>query len=99
MGNNAAFTAFESIVMHLAAQGKLTLAVLDTAAEAYRGTDIDSGGCQGRTTAAGQDIAEVCVRLVRPDFAPSAVLPPEDEDGWGWWDEFGNIRRDRWGWR
>lgn len=106
MGNNAAFATFEATVIQLANAGTLTLAVLDALAAPYRGTDIDSGGCENRETMTGQGIAEVCVRLVKPDFVAPPIPTTEEwadpqvrDNYWGWWDEFANIRYERWGWR
>ena len=49
MGNNQAYSSWEDAVMGLARIGCLTKATLTAVSEPYRGTDIDSGGCQDLT--------------------------------------------------
>jgi hypothetical protein len=108
MGNNQAFTAFEAIVMTLYDAGALTLEVLDSIAEQYRGTDIDSGGSMDLIAKDGKGIREVCVYTVEPNWKPEKneyYMEKLAEDGEEqatfsalvdyWYD----MKYDRWGWR
>ena len=101
MGNNAAFTYFEETVIKLYDQGALTLPVLDTIAENYRDTDIDSGGMRDLQTKDGKGLFQVCIELINPDFVP-VETDPADPDSyaktWTWYHEFAVVRRERWGW-
>ena len=103
MGNNGAYSNFQNTVILLYNSGKLDLNILDTLAEEYRDTDIDSGGDTGITAKDGKDLEEICILLVDPEWLP---IKNENEvyshpDQWEWeehywkWEE---ITCNRWGW-
>lgn len=93
MGNNSAYTYWETSVLaaYDTAEGKLTLEHLDRLSEVYRGTDIDAGGATGDLSFDGKNAEQIAVEIVAPDFVSS--------DEWDYWDEFSEIKFDRWGWR
>lgn len=99
MGNNSAFTAFEATVMTLYDAKALTLVILDSIAEQYRGTDIDSGGCMGLVSNDGKDIYQVCMELAMPNWAEEYPPDPDDEYDESFQIAWGEMKYDRWGWR
>lgn len=95
MGNNFSYMIVEEQIINLYDKGLLTLEILDVLCEAYRGTDIDSGGSQDLEAEDGKSFEEIVVALVEPDFKPSN----DPKDPWDYYEEFGEIRSSRWGWR
>lgn len=100
MGNNAAFEAFEGIVIDVYNDGILTKQLLDKIASRYRDVDIDRGGQAGTLTNDGLDVDQVILKtygLVPPAHPGNADraaierwsdamadLLDPIEKGWGW---------------
>lgn len=104
MGNNAAFTVFERAVIRAYNQGRLTLEELDSLAELFRGTDIDTGGSEDLETKEGKSIIVVVVETVAPEWKPTKedLLPfeqeKEDWESYARFRKWSEITRTRWGW-
>lgn len=102
MGNNYAYSIVEEQIVKLYDAGLLTLPVLDILCEPFRGSDIDSGGSQDLESKDGKSMDQICVELVNPEFKPNEPAEGEEwdeETHWGWYDEFSERIRERWGWR
>lgn len=95
MGSNHLWTMAEGQIVSAYDNGLLTLDTLDVICNAYAGTDIDSGGSRDLETKDGKSMEQVAVELVNPEFLPDE----NDDDPWGWGEEFGEISRLRWDWR
>jgi len=104
MGNNAAYSTFQHTIIALYDRGKLDLELLDTLAEEYSGTDIDSGGDTGLLAADGKTLEEICLLMVDPGWSPvqneDQSIYPEPE-AWQWYERYWkwrSITGERWGW-
>lgn len=101
MGWNEAYTIVEEQIVNLYDLGVLTLPVLDALCEPFRDTDIDSGGSRDLKSKDGKGMERIAVELIRPDFKPNVPDEAEDWDysiHWDWYEEFSEIRGERWGW-
>jgi hypothetical protein len=103
VGNNAAYSTFQHTIITLYDRNKLDLELLDTLAEEYRDTDIDSGGDTGLTAKDGRDLESICILIVDPEWVPvknENETIYSDPDHWEWderywkWEEICG----RWGW-
>lgn len=111
MGNNAVYTAFEATTILLYDKGVLAPDVLSGVMEAYRGTDIDSGGKAGTLTKDGLDCEEVVLKVFGVTLPPYPDIPkdwrvrtPEQDslnDAWQdlKYEELLKITYERFGWR
>ena len=82
MGNNAAYTVFEFVVIDAYNHNKLDKALLTILMEPHRHTDIDAGGAQDLETKDGKTLEEVVIE------AWGLPLPPKpdnnaDDETWG----------------
>ncbi len=76
MGNNAAYSAIESIAIQLYDKDKLDLVTLDILCNEWRDCDVDSGGSRGlRTQKDKLSLEELIVKLVEPEWFDSHVKP------------------------
>jgi len=103
VGNNAAYSTFQHTIITLYDRNKLDLELLDTLAEEYSGTDIDSGGDTGLTAKDGKNLEAICIHIVDPEWVPvknEDTTVYDDPDHWEWderywkWEEICG----RWGW-
>lgn len=95
MGNNAAFTDFETIVIGLYDLHKLDLTTLDLVGYALFGyPDIDPGGGQDLVTFDGKPVEQVVVELLDPTFKPDK--DSDDIHSVGLWDAFWELAEERW---
>ena len=77
MGNNAAFTAFESTVIAVYNHGVLTKELLSDLMEPYREIDIDHGGMEGTLSKDGLDVEEIVIQTFGK---PLPVRPVVQDD-------------------
>lgn len=97
MGNNAAYTTFERMVIDLYDDGVLTPRVLNNLGEMYRGTDIDSGGSRDLVTQDNKGVEQVVVEIMQPGVVPDPD-PDFPEEGPYWYSAFKEITWETWGW-
>ena len=65
MGSNAAFIRFETSVIQLYNQGKLTQEILDAIAHQHRSTVVDLVGDRALlTTKDGKGLTQICVETI-----------------------------------
>ncbi|MDQ5987072.1 MAG: hypothetical protein CSYNP_02809 [Syntrophus sp. SKADARSKE-3] len=62
MGNNSAFTAFETTVIATYNKGILDKELLSSFMEQYRGTDIDKGGASWTVSNDGLNVVEIVIK-------------------------------------
>lgn len=110
MGNNAAFTAFESTTLATYNKGVLDKELLSSFMEQYRGVDIDSGGMAGTLSNDGKDVIDIVLDLFGKEIPPRPDLPKDhrtwtreqDDANEQWnetqWGAFHEIT-DMFGWR
>lgn len=80
MGNNAAYTDLEAIVVGIYDLGKLDSEVLKVILSAFsRYGDIDSGGSQDLVSHDGKDMQRIIVEVMDPEFKP---VPAPDQPDW-----------------
>ena len=77
MGNNSAYTAFESITINAYNQGKIDRWLMSTIMNAWRNSDIDSGGSMGLLTCDGKNVEQVVIEVMGETF-PKRPNVPED---------------------
>lgn len=106
MGNNQAYSTFQTTVIKLYDRGKLDLELLDELAKEYSNTDIDSGGDTGLLAKDGKDLETLCIGIVDPAWTlgePTAeelagYNDLEDWQGSTRYDKWSEITDERWGW-
>ena len=106
MGDNAAFTAFESIAVGLADLGVLSPKALDVVATAFSDTDIDRGGQAFITTRDGRGIdmlildtkAPKAAARIRAKIAKATTERQEDLADEACYEAVRKIEA-KWGWR
>lgn len=96
MGNNSAFSDFETLVVNLYDAGKLDLVVLDIVGEvAGSYPDIDAGGQTYETALDGLGVEAIVIKILDPDH--KGFNSDEIEDG-DEIDYFQTLTKKRWGW-
>lgn len=107
MVNNEAYSAIESIAIHLYDTGKLDLATLDVICGEWQWCDVDPGGSNGLKTKDGLCLDEVIVKVANPAWwkknARKRPKAGDNTDKWGTWyyaysNECDKITRKRWKW-
>lgn len=77
MGNNAAFTAFESTVLATHSKGVLDKELLSSFMAQQRGVDIDSGGMVGTVASDGKNVIEIVLTVFGEKVPPRPDLPKD----------------------
>lgn len=75
MGNNSAYTNFESLTVGLYNKGLLNKEILSSIMEQYRGTDIDSGGSMDLVSDDGLEVVEIVVRTLGKEVPQRPDVP------------------------
>lgn len=78
MGNNGAYTNFESLTVDLYNKGLLNKEILSSIMEQYRGTDIDSGGSQGLVANDGLNVVAIVIKT----FGKELPVMPDVQKNW-----------------
>lgn len=82
MGDNSAFTIFEATVIGCYNKGVLDKDLLETLAEPYRDTDIDSGGMVGTLAKDGLDIIDIVIKANGGEVISYPSDIPKDYRKW-----------------
>lgn len=90
MGNNAAFTAFEDVILATYRHRALTLPLLIEIAKAFEEQDADSGGYNGGLVD-GKDMYEIIVEVGGGTLPPKPDLPAD----WHNWTEEQDAENDK----
>lgn len=111
MGNNDAFTMFESTVIVTYNAGILTLELLDIFGNLHRDTDIDEGGSRDLVTSDGLSVNEVILKTIDIEaferlacilegLGPNPDGHPDVDDLYYQprFDAVHQITKSRWGW-
>ena len=80
MGDNSAYTAFESITIGIYNNGMLNATIMKVIMEAWRNSDIDSGGSMGLRTNDGKEVEQVACEAFGVEIPPRPDLPGEWRD-------------------
>lgn len=111
MGNNQAFSDFESVVIATYDKGVLDRELLSKFMEIHRGSDIDRGGMAGTLSKDGMDVEEIVLKVFAKKM-PERPKLPKDHKKWtpehealneAYWDSryeaFHEIADKKFGWR
>lgn len=83
MGNNAAFSNFEGVILACYKHNALTKPLLQELVEVFAGQDADSGGYEG-ITHKGKDLYDIVIEVGGGTVPPKPKLP---KDYTKWTDE------------
>lgn len=82
--------------MYLEQRRLLDLPLLDYLGMQYQGLPMDPRDAPGLANKLGEDIVDVCFKLVDPHWAPQASDPDgQDLERWEHWED---LVAERWGW-
>jgi hypothetical protein len=88
MGWNSGYTIFEATVIGAYDLGKLDKALLSVLMEPYRGSDIDSGGCQDLESKDGKDVKQIVIETWGLQMPKKPTCAFEiDPDAWCFYDD------------
>lgn len=82
MGDNQAFTSFETAVIAVYNKGVLDKELLENLAKPFRDTDIDSGGMVGTLAKDGSDIIGIVIKAGGGTDDPYPDDIPKDYKKW-----------------
>ena len=77
MGNNSAYTNFESLTVDLYNKGLLNKEILSSIMEQYRGTDIDSGGSKDLVANDGLDVMRIVLKIFGKEVPERKDIPTD----------------------
>ena len=75
MGNNSAYTNFESLTVDLYNKGLLNKEILSSIMEQYRDTDIDSGGSMDLVSNDGLDVIAITIKTFGKEIPQKPNVP------------------------